>query len=208
MPSLLQLPQAVTANPTDLTLLDQNGTTFAVAVETLLASTQPALTLAPGTLLGRVGIGPGGPQPVPLGGGLLLNAGVLSPDTTVLAPLASPGFTGVPTAPTPAPTDSSTALATTAFVQSKIVPFTLPPASFTTLGGVKVGSGLAVAIDGTTTLAAALPAGTNASAATVTASLAGALPRRLADTRVEVINVVDLLGAAPTGQDASAAMLE
>ena len=167
-----------------------------VAVETLLGSTQPALTLAAGTLLGRVGIGPGGPQPVLLGSGLLLNAGVLSPDTTVLAPLASPGFTGVPTAPTPGSTDSSTALATTAFVQSHIVPFTLPPATFTTLGGVKVGSGLAVAIDGTTTLAAALPAGTNASAATVTASLTGALPRRLADIRGDIIHVADLLGAA------------
>lgn len=34
------------------------------------------------------------------------------------APLASPVFTGVPAAPTPVPTDNSTALATTAFVQS------------------------------------------------------------------------------------------
>jgi hypothetical protein len=38
--------------------------------------------------------------------------------TAVLAPLASPGFTGIPTAPTPATADNSTTLATTAFVKA------------------------------------------------------------------------------------------
>src|SRR5436190_12692126 len=37
-----------------------------------------------------------------------------------LAPLASPGFTGNPTAPTPLTTDSDTSIATTAFVQAAI----------------------------------------------------------------------------------------
>ncbi len=37
------------------------------------------------------------------------------------APLASPAFTGVPTAPTPASNDSSTKIATTAFVQGLII---------------------------------------------------------------------------------------
>lgn len=39
-------------------------------------------------------------------------------DVALLAPLASPTFTGTPAAPTPATTDSSTLLATTAFVQA------------------------------------------------------------------------------------------
>lgn len=39
---------------------------------------------------------------------------------TALAPKASPAFTGTPTAPTPASGDSSTKLATTAFVQSAL----------------------------------------------------------------------------------------
>lgn len=39
----------------------------------------------------------------------------------VPAPLNSPAFTGTPTAPTPAPGDNSTQIATTAFVQSQIV---------------------------------------------------------------------------------------
>lgn len=48
------------------------------------------------------------------------------PTDTTLAPLASPGLTGTPTAPTVTPaTDSSTKLATTAFVQSAIA--TLAP---------------------------------------------------------------------------------
>lgn len=38
---------------------------------------------------------------------------------TGAAPLASPAFTGVPTAPTPLPSDDSTTLATTAYVQSQ-----------------------------------------------------------------------------------------
>jgi hypothetical protein len=38
------------------------------------------------------------------------------------APLASPAFTGAPTAPTPAPGDNSTAIATTAFVTAGFVP--------------------------------------------------------------------------------------
>ncbi len=41
------------------------------------------------------------------------------PDISGLAPLASPAFTGVPTAPTPATADSSTTLATTQYVQAQ-----------------------------------------------------------------------------------------
>ncbi|HEV7767082.1 MAG TPA: hypothetical protein VGQ76_18925 [Thermoanaerobaculia bacterium] len=39
---------------------------------------------------------------------------------TDAAPIASPAFTGTPTAPTPAVADSSTKLATTAYVQSAL----------------------------------------------------------------------------------------
>jgi len=42
------------------------------------------------------------------------------PTDNTLAPLASPTFTGNPTAPTPAPGDSDTSIATTAFVQGAI----------------------------------------------------------------------------------------
>ena len=41
-------------------------------------------------------------------------------DIAPLAPLASPAFTGAPTAPTPASGDNSTKVATTAFVQAAV----------------------------------------------------------------------------------------
>lgn len=43
----------------------------------------------------------------------------IHPSDTTKAPLASPALTGTPTAPTPATTDSSTTLATTAFVKAQ-----------------------------------------------------------------------------------------
>ena len=88
MPNLEQLPQAVAANPTDLIMLAQSGTSSSVTVETLLTGLQPQLTLAQNTLLGRVSITPGEPEPVAIGPGVRLAAGVLSADTSVIAPLA------------------------------------------------------------------------------------------------------------------------
>jgi len=44
------------------------------------------------------------------------------PIDTSRAPLASPAFTGTPTAPTPATSDNSTNVATTAFVQAQVKP--------------------------------------------------------------------------------------
>lgn len=55
------------------------------------------------------------------------------------APLASPVFTGNPTAPTPAALDNDTSLATTAFVQSELMPSVQAVASaatFTPVAGV------------------------------------------------------------------------
>ncbi len=53
----------------------------------------------------------------------IASSGGTTPDISIdlsnIAPLASPAFTGVPTAPTAAPATSTTQLATTAFVQSQ-----------------------------------------------------------------------------------------
>jgi len=94
MPTLEQLAQVVAANPPDLVLLDQNGETCVVSVETLLEPVQPRLTLASGVLLGRVSIGPGGPEPVGVGSHLAIQNGQLVLDADGLAPLDSPAFTG------------------------------------------------------------------------------------------------------------------
>jgi hypothetical protein len=56
-------------------------------------------------------------------------------------------FNNTATGQTPAANDNSTKLATTAWVRGFVTPYSLPIASGVTLGGVKVGSGLA--IDGT-----------------------------------------------------------
>jgi len=56
------------------------------------------------------------------------------------APLASPTLTGTPAAPTAATSTNTTQVATTAFVQQEITAnaYTLPAATSSTLGGVKV----------------------------------------------------------------------
>lgn len=77
MPTLEQLPQVVAANAADLVLLAQNGETCVASVATLLAPVQSKLTLASGVLLGRAGIGPGGPEPITLGSGLAIRDGRL-----------------------------------------------------------------------------------------------------------------------------------
>ena len=134
MPSLEQLPEAALTNATDLLLLDQAGTSKSVTVDVLQSGLQPKLTLAHGALLGRVSATPGMPEPVGVGQGLVIAAGDVAADLTVLAPLASPALTGTPTAPTPPVGDASNQIATTAFVQAKI-------ASPITLGGDLTGSG-------------------------------------------------------------------
>lgn len=122
MPTLSQLSQAVTVGDTDEVLLEQGGNACVVPVATLLASTQPRLTLAPGALLGRVGIGAGQPEPVGIGPGLQMQAGAVAADMTVLATLESPVLAGTPTAPTPPPGDASQAIATTEFVMRLVFP--------------------------------------------------------------------------------------
>ncbi len=122
MPTLQQLPQATTVDPTDQMLVEKAGVAYVSDAATLLANTQPLLTFAPGTLVGRTNpTVAGGPQPVQVGTGLTLQAGQLSVDAIRIPTLDSPAFTGIPTAPTPPTLDASTALATTAFVQANIV---------------------------------------------------------------------------------------
>jgi hypothetical protein len=50
----------------------------------------------------------------------MTGANTFTLDTTVYAPLASPTFTGTPTAPTPSAADNSTKLATTAYVDNAV----------------------------------------------------------------------------------------
>jgi hypothetical protein len=63
---------------------------------------------------------PGPPGVVTASLPLLLSGSALSIDLSPYALLASPTFTGDPKAPTPAPGDNDTSLATTAFVQAAV----------------------------------------------------------------------------------------
>ncbi|MCW3476553.1 right-handed parallel beta-helix repeat-containing protein [Limobrevibacterium gyesilva] len=141
MPTFDQLPLATTVSGGDLLAIEQNGTTNAAPVDLLLGGTQPKLTIASGMLLGRVGIGPGAPEPVGVGPGLAISNGQLTADPAQLAPLDSPAFQGTPTAPTQPAGDASNALATTAFVQAHV-----PPVVPTTLLGDVTGVGVGTVV--------------------------------------------------------------
>jgi len=78
MPTISQLPAATQANAGDELPLSQQGSARSVSVGSLLAGTQPAIITDQGTLLGRTSLGPGGPEPVTVGTGLVINATTLS----------------------------------------------------------------------------------------------------------------------------------
>ncbi len=97
MPTIQQLPGASVVDAADELPLSQGGVVRSVTVGTLLGSTQPAILAASGHLLGRVSLGPGGPEEITIGSGLALNAATLqatSIDFGTLATASSLNITG------------------------------------------------------------------------------------------------------------------
>ena len=90
MPTISQLPSAQTISATDSVPISQAGSAHSVSLGTLLASTQPAIMIGQGNLLGRSSLGPGGPEEIVVGSGLLLNASTLQ--------ATPPDYTALPTA--------------------------------------------------------------------------------------------------------------
>jgi hypothetical protein len=78
MPTIANLPMAGPLSATDTLPIDQGNGTNAVTLGTLLAGQQPAIVTPTGSLLGRVSLGPGGPETVSLGSGLVLTSGTIS----------------------------------------------------------------------------------------------------------------------------------
>jgi hypothetical protein len=78
MPTIQQLPPAQTVGPADELPLSQAGALCSVTVGTLLASTQPAILAPTGSLLGRLSLGAGGPEPVSVGPGLAIQDGTIA----------------------------------------------------------------------------------------------------------------------------------
>ncbi len=84
MPTLSELPQTLTSIDSDLALIEREGESYATTVASLREPMQPRLTLASGKLLGRVGVFPGGPEPVNIGTGLKIDAATLMVDQATL----------------------------------------------------------------------------------------------------------------------------
>ncbi len=91
MPTIPQLPTTDQVNAADEIPLSQGGITRTASVGTLLASTQPAILAPTGTLLGRVSLGPGGPEPIAVGAGLSLANATLAANGTDHAGFAEQG---------------------------------------------------------------------------------------------------------------------
>jgi hypothetical protein len=70
MPTISQLRPASQVTAADEVPVSQSGATMSVSVGALLASTQPAIMAPTGSLLGRVSLGAGGPEPIAVGSGL------------------------------------------------------------------------------------------------------------------------------------------
>ena len=77
MPTIQQLPPAISVDPADEVPVSQSGATHSVSIGTLLAGLQPAILAPTGTLLGRLSLGPGGPEPISVGAGIEVASGTL-----------------------------------------------------------------------------------------------------------------------------------
>jgi hypothetical protein len=77
MPTISQLPPATRTNADDCIPITQGGLARSISIGTLLAATQPAILSDTSTLLGRISLGPGGPEQVDVGSGLAINQGTL-----------------------------------------------------------------------------------------------------------------------------------
>ena len=87
MPTISQLPSVAEVTAADAIPISQSGATNSVSVGALLAGTQPAIVSDSGKLLGRTSLGPGGPEPISIGSGLLLENGTLAASPFDLANL-------------------------------------------------------------------------------------------------------------------------
>lgn len=77
MPTIKQLPAATAVGGSDLVPVSQSGLTRSVTISALLGNTQPMLSVAQSTLLGRVSAGLGSPEAVSIGTGLSFQSGTI-----------------------------------------------------------------------------------------------------------------------------------
>ncbi len=165
MPTIKQLPAATAIQTTDLLPVSQGGATRALTIGGLLSSTQAAISLASGKLLGRASPTAGGPEPIGLGPGLAVVSGSIAatagdhlglPQATALLP-ADEVIVNTDGAAKRMPSAMLRALFRAGSgvsidgdgVVSATGGSAVGPATTTTLGSVKIGAGLVVSDTGT-----------------------------------------------------------
>ena len=94
MPTISQLPTGTTVATSDTVPLSQGGVAHSVSLGTLLSSTQPAIIIDQGSILGRVSLGPGGPEQISIGSGLALSAATLQATPLNYSALPTTGSLG------------------------------------------------------------------------------------------------------------------
>ncbi len=77
MPTISELPSATSVSAADEIPISQGGASHAASIGILLASVQPAITIESSSLLGRISLGPGGPEQVDVGTGVAVSNGTL-----------------------------------------------------------------------------------------------------------------------------------
>jgi hypothetical protein len=116
--------QIASFDPAGLTIA---GYVFTTTPPTLDDSTKGATTAWVNDAIAAIPVD--GVQQLNAGTGITLTpspittTGSIAVDFSVVAPLASPAFTGNPTAPTPTAGDNDTSIATTAFVVTALLPY-------------------------------------------------------------------------------------
>jgi hypothetical protein len=82
MPTIDELPSATGTGPQDLLPIDQGGVTRSVSVAEVLASTQPLIEVPSPSVLGRSSLGPGGPESLTVGLGLVVQNATIAANGT------------------------------------------------------------------------------------------------------------------------------
>jgi hypothetical protein len=229
MPTINQLPSATGTTPQDVLPIEQAGVTRSVSVAELLSGTQPTIEVPSPCVLGRASLGPGGPESLGLGLGLVVqNASIAANGADHAAFAQAAAFqptdeviinsSGTPKQlPVPALRALFSAGTNVAISAGGVIGASTDPSVSTELQ--TLAQGIASTGGSLSALAALIPAGGVAglnSSGQITAPVAGnvslgtiqagstGIARTLAARAVDVANVLDF-GAQPNGPDCTSA---
>jgi hypothetical protein len=225
MPTINQLPSATSTNPGDVLPIEQAGVTRSVSVAELLSGTQATIEVPSPCVLGRASAGPGSPESLTVGLGLVVqDASIAANGTDHLQFPQSSAFlptdeivinsSGMPMQlPIPALRPLFSAGNNVTISPTGVIGATTDPSVTSALGTLS--QGLSSANGSISTLSGLIPAGGVAglnSNGQVTAPIAGSVSlgtvqaggtgtaRTLATRALDVVNILDF-GAVAGGQD-------